>query len=310
MAMNTRRSSTDNSELLSKLASEMKALSKSVEELKSTPTGVPENLTEQLQTYQKRLSDLNDQMTALKRSTVGTVEYEKAMIQATDSMESMAGVAAALPVAIQRQHESLQNSVTGIVKPLKSMGELLTTVLELVEGPLSLSHEAVERLSVNVEKRLSPMVLEQVTTTMNQTFSRYAHSFNVMVDDGVKGIALERARLETATKDTVKEVDRLDDRLNDRTVGVVSLVLLVTVMAVGVIVVAGGLWMGTSLLGIPAGVSEMWARAWAARTWWGGVGWALGAVSLMLVTIAAVAATAVWVSKRWPVEDYRKLFDR
>lgn len=116
--------------------------------------------------------------------------------------------------------------------------------------------------------------------------------------------------MESATKHTVKEVDRLNDRLNDRTVGVVSLVLLVSVIAVGVIVVAGGLWMGASLLGIPVAVPEMWSRAWSAHTWWAGLGWALGAVSLIGVTIAAVAAAAVWVGKRWPVEDYKKLFGR
>lgn len=144
---------------------------------------------------------------------------------------------------------------------------------------------------------------------MNQSFSRYKGSFQAMVNDGVDGVARERKRLESATKRTVKEVDRLDDRLNDRTVSVVSLVLLVAVIAVGVIVVAGGLWMGASLLGVTASVPAMWARAWAAETFWGGLGWALGAVSLMAVTVGAIAAAAVWVGKRWPVEDYRKLFD-
>src|SRR5699024_4478736 len=118
--------------------------------------------------------------------------------------------------------------------------------------------DAVERLSVSVEKRLSPMVLEQVETTMNQAFSHYERSFKEMVDGGVEGVARERKRLESATDHTVKEVDRLDERLEDRTVGVVSVVLLVTVLGVGVIVVAGGLWMGASLLGIPAAVPEMW----------------------------------------------------
>lgn len=51
--------------------------------------------------------------------------------------------------------------------------------------------------------------------------------------------------------------------------------------------------MGASLLGIPAAVPEMWSRAWSADTWWAGVGRALGAVSLMGVTIAAIAAAAV-----------------
>lgn len=145
---------------------------------------------------------------------------------------------------------------------------------------------------------------------MNQSFSRYERSFQAMVNDGVDGVARERERLEAATKRTVKEIDRLDDRLNDRTVSVVSLVLLVAVIAVGVIVVAGGLWMGASLLGVTASVPAMWARAWAAETFWGGLGWALGAVTLMAVTIGAIAAAAVWVGRRWPVEDYRKLFDR
>lgn len=145
---------------------------------------------------------------------------------------------------------------------------------------------------------------------MNQAFSRYERSFKGMVDGGVKGVARERERLESATAHTVKEVDRLDERLEDRTVGVVSVVLLVTVLGVGVIAVAGGLWMGASLLGIPAAVPEMWARAWSADTWWAGVGWALGAVTIMGVTVAAIVAVAVWVGKRWPVEDYRKLFNR
>lgn len=145
---------------------------------------------------------------------------------------------------------------------------------------------------------------------MNQAFSRYERSFKEMVDGGVEGVARERKRLESATDHTVKEVDRLDERLEDRTVGVVSVVLLVTVLGVGVIVVAGGLWMGASMLGIPAAVPEMWARAWSADTWWSGVGWALAAVVLMGVTIVAIAATAVWVGKRWPVEDYRKLFSK
>ncbi|MBM0261359.1 hypothetical protein [Corynebacterium macginleyi] len=80
----------------------------------------------------------------------------------------------------------------------------------------------------------------------------------------------------------MKEVDRIDERLEDRTVGVASIVLLVTVLFVGVIVVACGLWMGASLLDIPAAVPEMWSRAWSADTWWSGVGWTLGAVSLMV----------------------------
>lgn len=255
--------------------------------------------------YQSQLTDLDKQMQSLKRSTVGTVEYEKAMAQATNSMKSMAEIAAALPAAIQRQHEGLQKSVTGIVAPLTSMGELLATVVELVEGPLSLSDDAVERLSVSVERRLSLMILKQVKTTMNQAFSRYERSFKAMVDRGVEGIARARERLELATKHTVKEVDRLDDRLNDRTVSVVSLVLLVAVIAVGVIVVAGGLWMGASLLGVTAGVPAMWSRAWAAETFWGGLGWALGALTLTTATIGAVAWVAFSVAKRlslWGVD--------
>lgn len=145
---------------------------------------------------------------------------------------------------------------------------------------------------------------------MNPAFERYEQSFKEMVDGGVEGVAHERKRLEAATQHTVKEVDRLDGRLNDRTVGVVSLVLLVAVIAVGVIVVAGGLWLGASLLGIPVALPEMWARAWAADTWWSAVGWAMGAVTLMAMTISAIAAATVWVGKWWPVEDYRKLFRR
>lgn len=79
MATNARRNSSGSSELLNKLASEMKALSETVEELKNASTGVPENLTEQLQTYQTQLGDLNERMSVLQRSTVGTKEYEAAM---------------------------------------------------------------------------------------------------------------------------------------------------------------------------------------------------------------------------------------
>lgn len=307
MAQNTRRTKADNAELLSKMALELKTVKVTVEELKAMPTGIPDDLDKQLKTYQQQLRDLDKQMQSLKRSTVGTVEYEQAMAQATNSMKSMAEIAAALPVAIQRQHEGLQKSVTGVVAPLTSMGELLATVVELVEGPLSLSDDAIERLSVSVERRLSPMVLKQVKTTMNQAFSRYERSFKAMVDRGVEGVARERQRLETVTEETAGEVDRLDDRLRDRTVGVVSLTLLVAVVAVGVMVVAGGLWMGASLLGIPVAVPEMWSRAWSADTWWSGVGWAMGAVTLMSVTIAAVAAAAAWVGKRWFGEDFREI---
>lgn len=310
MVDNKRRQRTDSTELLNKLASQLTALTKQVEDVKALPVGMPEDVELHLASYQKQLTDLNKRMESLQRSTVGTKEYETAMAQATASMKSMAEIAAALPVAIQRQHEGLQKSVTGIVAPLTSMGDLLKTVLELVEGPLSLSDDAVERLSVSVEKRLSPMVLDHLKTTMDRTFSRYERSFKKMVDDGVEGVARERKRLETATAHTVTEVDRLDERLEDRTVSVVSIVLLVTVLGVGVIVVAGGLWMGASLLGIPAAVPEMWSRAWAADTWWSGVGWALGAVVLMCVTIAAIAAAAVWVGRRWPVEDYKALLRR
>lgn len=91
------------------------------------------------------------------------------------------------------------------------------TVLELLKGPLSLS-----KLSVSVEKRLSPMVLEQVERTLNRAFSHYERSFKEMADGGVEGVARERERLEAATEHAVNEVDRLDDRLNDRTVGVVG----------------------------------------------------------------------------------------
>ncbi|MCS4491544.1 hypothetical protein [Corynebacterium sp. ES2715-CONJ3] len=69
----------------------------------------------------------------------------------------------------------------------------------------------------------------------------------------------------------MSEVDRLDERLNDHTVGVVSLVNLVAVIAVRVIVGAGGLWIGSSLLGITVAVPEMWERAWSAKAWRAGV---------------------------------------
>lgn len=139
--------------------------------------------------------------------------------------------------------------------------------------------------------------------TLNHVFSGYELAFKKMVNGGVDGIARERERLEAATEHTVTEVDRLDDRLHDRTIGVVSLVLLIAVTAVGVIVVAGGLWMGTSLLGISAAVPEMWERAWAAKTWWSGLAWGLGAVTLMLTMITAIATSTVWVRKWWPVKD-------
>ncbi|MCS4491545.1 hypothetical protein [Corynebacterium sp. ES2715-CONJ3] len=132
---------------------------------------------------------MKKQMDALRHSTVGTVEYKEAMAQAVNSMKAMAEIATALRAVILEQHEGLQKSVTGIVRPLESMGKLIKVVLELVERPLSLSDDAIERLSDSIDKRLNPMVLDLVETKLNQTFIIYERSIKEMVDSGVEEVA-------------------------------------------------------------------------------------------------------------------------
>lgn len=179
-----------------------------------------------------------------------------------------------------------------------AISTILKTFLALVEGPLSLSNDAVERLSTSVEKRLSPSIQRQLNETMDRSYSRYEQSFKKMVDDGVAGLAGERERLEAATANTASEIDRWDARLDNHTGSIGRVVLLAAVLAVGVIVVAGGLWMVDSMLGITVAVPEMWARAWSAATWWGGLGWALSAISLTVATVGAIAWVAFEAAKR------------
>jgi methyl-accepting chemotaxis protein len=165
MAQNTRRGTpretVDHTEVMMELASHVTDLSQRFKELEAIQSEIPAGIQEQLANYQQQLNALDEQMSALKRSTAGTRDYEIAMENAVAAMNAMAGIATELPVAIQKQHEGLQGqyealkkSVAGIVQPLVSLSTILRTVLELVEGPLSLSNDAVERLSVSVEKRL------------------------------------------------------------------------------------------------------------------------------------------------------------
>lgn len=309
MAQNTRRGTpretVDHTEVMMELASHVTDLSQRFKELEAIQSEIPADIQEQLANYQQQLNALDEQMSALKRSTAGTKDYEIAMENAVAAMNAMAGIATELPAAIQKQHEGLQGqyealkkSVAGIVQPLVSLSTILRTVLELVEGPLSLSNDAVERLSVSVEKRLSPSIQRQLNETMDRSFRRYEQSFKKMVGDGVAGLAGERERLEAATASTASEIDRWDARLDDHTGLIGRVVLLAAVMAVGVIVVAGGLWMVGSMLGITVAVPEMWERAFSAATWWSALGWALGALTLTAATIGAVAWVAFSVAKR------------
>lgn len=287
------------------LASHVTDLSRRFQELEAIQSVIPADVQEQLAKYQQQLNALDVQMSALKRSTVGTKDYEIAMENAVTAMNAMAGIATELPVAIQNQHEGLQGqyealkkSVAGIVQPLVSLSTILKTVLELVEGPLSLGNDAVARLNVSVEKRLSPSIQRKLNETMDLSFRRYEQSFNKMVGDGVAGLAGERERLEAATASTASEIDRWDARLDDHTGLIGRVVLLAAVMAVGVIVVAGGLWAVGAMFGITVAVPEMWDRAFSAATWWGGLGLALGALTLTAATLGAIAWVVFSVAKR------------
>lgn len=323
MAQNRRRKTRlDNAEAMNELSRTVKThedvisgLRQTIEEIQqsigesddSPMASQVQNLSEQLETYETRLTELDGHMQTLQRSTVGTKEYEKAMAQATESMKAMSEIAASLPVAIQRQYEALRTAVSEIVSPLEVMGGLLETVVEMVEGPLSLSDDAIERLSACVEKRLSPSVNQTVRKVTGQTFSRYEDSFQKMIDDGISRMAGERERLDSSVSRALGEIDRVDNRLKARTVNVASVVLLVAVVAIGVVVVSGGLWMASSMLGLTVALPTLWERTFSADSFWVGLGWGFSAVALTAVVVSAVWAAAYYVGKRldWDVISRR-----
>lgn len=323
MAQNRRRKTRlDNAEAMNELSRTVKThedvisgLRQTIEEIQqsigesddSPMASQVQNLSEQLETYETRLTELDGHMQTLQRSTVGTKEYEKAMAQATESMKAMSEIAASLPVAIQRQYEALRTAVAEIVSPLEVMGGLLETVVEMVEGPLSLSDDAIERLSACTEKRLSPSINQTVREVTDQTFRRYEDSFQKMIDDSLSRMAGERERLDSSVSRALGEIDRVDNRLKARTVNVASVVLLVAVVAIGVVVVSGGLWMASSMLGLTVALPTLWERTFSADSFWAGLGWGFGAVGLTAAVVVAVWAAGVYVGKRldWDVISRR-----
>lgn len=268
---------------------ELKVLSRSVGELNNSPAAsLVENHEQTLTNLNSWLTDLDGQVVVLKNTTVGTAEYDQAVKKVVGLMTQVAETAAQLPVTIQNQKASLESGAADIVKSVTSMGTLLQTVVELVEGPLSLSDDAVERLGDCIEKRLTPMVNKKLETTMNQSFSRYEDSFQRMIDDGVERLAAERELLDASTRKAAETADRIDKRLKARITGVASLLLFAAALCLAVVIVSGVFGLAVSIFGLDLALPEIWQRTHDADSWQGHLGWGTLGVAVLAGVCAAI----------------------
>lgn len=306
MAQNTRRSTVsapDQTQKILKVISRIQQdLARFSETLETKATTAE---TQELQLTTESLTQglvrLDSQLNALAKSKVGTAEHQRSLDRAAQALQQVGLIAAEMPELIDAENRHLTSAVESLKTPLLSMAQLLAVVVEMVEGPLSLSDDAVARLSVSVEKRLNAQLSGQLRTQLRElvdsSFKKLTPEFERTAERGVEALECEREAIAREREAIAREreaLSALEERLRDRTLHVFSITLLAAVTAVGVIVVAGALWMGSSLLGITVAVPEMWSRAWAADTWWAGLGWALGAFGMTVATVLGIG----WVATR------------
>lgn len=316
MPQNKRRNpepSSPHAELLSqvrKMTSQLSALEKSwterLQNVESELTSLEKTSTGSLQEQKvaiadllKRLSEVRSQLTTLQTSTVGTVEYQRAIDDAVAAMESTASIATQLPGAIQTQSaqltgvmQNLQQTTSEITSHLKNLAAILSTVLELVQGPLRLSDESVKQLSENIQTSLRPIILKDVRETLSRTFSDYEQEFRAISDTAVRDMErlLEAQRAESARMDAV------DRRITRGLQIVASFVLLAVVIGAGSVIVLGGAQGLSAVSGLPTLMPHLWAHVIGADSWYATLGWSVLAVGALAVIVGLILGVtyAVW----------------
>ena len=126
-----------------------------------------------------------------------------------------------MPELIDAKNRHLTSAVESLKTPLQSMAQLLMVVVEMVEGPLSLSDDAVARLSVSVEKRLNAQLSGQLRTQLREmvdwNFRELTPELQRTVSDGLeclegrqRALAREREEWDKTIQALARERERFD----------------------------------------------------------------------------------------------------
>lgn len=304
MPTNPRREAAtiaDTSEMMNMLVSQIKSIKDTQQELSSRPVTVPKWVSTGLEDLQTRMGASEGQLKSLQSTTVGTREYQKTIDELTSNLAAMAAITTQLPTAIDAQRNQVSGLVEGLVEPLTSMGTLLRAVLELVEGPLSLSDEAINRLTDLLVKRLNPQMNDLLATTVNSGFDSFASQLGDIVDRGVDRLVAEREALEAATNAAVAEMEARRAFENSTLERVWGLLGVVGVIMLGFAVAGGGVWAVMTSFGFPDGSRYIWSQFVNARGVWPRVGWGLCGVGFVGVVMGVVAVLGRVVSS-WTVD--------
>ncbi|WKD56895.1 hypothetical protein CAPI_01605 [Corynebacterium capitovis DSM 44611] len=240
--------------------------------------------------------ELETRLHALAQTTVGTKEYQQAQHAVAETLSSLVEMTTGLVPAMS----SIQNTLSDLATMYKA-------TLELSRSPVQLSDTAASAissiLSAQLSKTLSSAIRDLVRAEVRAGYAQMQETVGHSVD-----------RVEAAHDTLIARLHRLLDRMTaaadkysvavskieDRTAVTVRLAVWLAVtatVAIAAVAVTGVALQGVlGLLGVGAGMSELWTRAWDANTWYAGLGWGVLAVALTGGLVAGLGwcATRMW----------------
>ncbi|WP_235933599.1 hypothetical protein [Corynebacterium qintianiae] len=240
--------------------------------------------------------ELERQLQQLAQTTVGTTEYQQAQQAVAETISSLVEITTGLVPAMG----SIQNTLTDLAVMYKA-------TLELSRSPVQLSDSAAsaisKMLSAQLTRTLISAIRDLVRAEVREGYNQVQEAVDHSVDRVEAANAALVARLGRLLDRMTAAADKYDvtvSKIEDRTAVTIRLAVWLAVtatVAIGAAAVAGVALQGVlGLLGVGAGMSELWTRAWGADVWYIGLGWGVLAVALTAGLVAGLGwcATRMW----------------
>lgn len=264
--------------------------------------GISEKELKRLETQQKQLKE---QLRQLAQATVGTAEYNAAQQAAAETIEAIISMLTNMGPAMGQ-----------IQQTLLELSRMYRATLEVANHPVQLSKNAAESVSSGLSRQLTRTLTTEIRPVVSAAFEQVKADVESESDKAVERLAAERKRHEQQLeemRDLHQEQAALVEKIEKQTARSRDFALWVLtgcITGFTAVAVLGFFGHGLlSVLGIPAGMSWLWAQVFGASSWYAGLGWfivalvSLGAVLWALFELVvrlwgAVDGVAMYMDKR------------
>lgn len=259
----------------------------------------------ELQHLQQQQTTLNEQLRQLSQTTVGTSEYQQAQKAAAETIEAIISMLTNMGPAMGQ-----------IQQTLLELSRMYRATLEVANHPVQLSKNAAESVSSGLSRQLTRTLTTEIRPVVSAAFEQVKADVESESDKAVERLAAERKRHEQQLEEMrklheqqaalVEKIEKQTARSRDFALWV----LTGCITGFTAVAVLGFFGHGLlSVLGIPAGMSWLWAQVFGASSWYAGLGWfivalvSLGAVLWALFELVvrlwqAVDGVAMYMDKR------------